>query len=181
MKYRLQKYEDNTYGYLGIDGNEKYKFNADDISVICTQDDNESREDFIANNNITFSKNQYGSNEKLDRQVNDEDINVRVAVAEQSYGLDKLVNDDAINVIYTIVKQGYGLNKLINHSRYDVRKIVAECGYCLDILIYDKDWRVRRAVAERGYGLDKLINDKEISVSNAAREYLEKDNVSFNE
>lgn len=93
MNYRLQQYEDGAFGYLNIDGNNYNNFETES-KVLCTQGEDEDRDEFINKNNITFQTNQYGSNLKLDMQINDEDWNVRKAIAEQGYGLDKLVNDE---------------------------------------------------------------------------------------
>lgn len=66
----------------------------------------------------------YGTNPELDKQVDSDDWNVRVAVAQQGYGLDKLVND----------------------KRWEVRREVAIHGYGLDKLVSDESWWVRRRV-----------------------------------
>ena len=163
MKYLLQQYEDGTFGYLGIDGNEHYNL-ITDSKVICTQGKNEDRDEFIAKNNIIFQKNQYGSDLKLDQQVNDKNWVVRVSIALQGYGLDKLIDDEDWQVREAIAWHDYGLDKLINDKNWLVRRRVATRGYGLDKLINDSDNSVREAVAEQGYGLDKLINDEDCRV-----------------
>lgn len=57
---------------------DKFQNNA---GVICTQGENEDREEFISKNGITFSENQYGSNEML-KLVYDSSGIVRKAVAD---------------------------------------------------------------------------------------------------
>ena len=120
-KYRLQKYEDGTYGYYKIDGNEKYNLTTES-PVICTQGEDEDREEFIRKNDITFTKNQYGSNEKLDKLVNSSDYRMRKEVADVNYGLEKLINDEDEEVRAAVARQGYALDKLYNDSSYEVRK-----------------------------------------------------------
>ena len=92
----------------------------------------------------------------LNDYLNDEDPDVRIAVAEQGFGLEKLVNDEDWHVREAVANKEYGLDKLIN----------------------DEDWGVRRAVAEQGYGLDKLINDEDpdvrITAFNVLRQSPEK-------
>lgn len=39
MNYRLQQYEDGTFGYFEIDGNERYNF-LTGLKVLCMQDEN---------------------------------------------------------------------------------------------------------------------------------------------
>jgi hypothetical protein len=89
------------------------------------QEIDEDRDEFISKNNITFKPNQYGSNLKLDKQVNDESALVRIAMVKQGYGLDKLVNDTERMVRQEVAKLGYGLDRLINDENRDVREEVA--------------------------------------------------------
>ena len=153
MMHRLQLYDDGTYGYLGIDGDEVAKYDHNNefyngAKVIYTQAEDESREDFIIKNNLTFFKNQYGSNEKLDRQVNSD---ARSTIAEQGYGLDKLINDKNHIVRMAVAKHGYGLDRLVNDKSANVRVEVAKQGYGLDILINDKCEDVLRELIKQGY------------------------------
>ena len=163
MEYLLQQYEDGTFGYLGIDGNEHYNLTTDS-KVICTQGKNEDRDEFITKNKITFKPNQYGSNIKLDRMVNHWDILNHKTVAYQGYGLEKLINDRWAETRAVVASQGYRLEKLINDEDWRVRREVAKQKYRLDILINDEDFHVRIVVAALGYGLDKLINDENFYV-----------------
>ena len=95
--YLLQQYENGKFGYYLIDGDEhcNYKIESE---VICMQGEDEGRDEFISKNDITFKSNQYGSNLKLDKLVNDEEYWVRAAVARQGYDLEKLINDENIEV-----------------------------------------------------------------------------------
>lgn len=207
MKYMLQQYEDGTYGYLGIDGNERYNFKTES-KVVCTQEYDEDREDFIAKNNITFNKNQYGSNEKLDKVINNDetDWHIYKEIAEQGYGLNKLVYHKNDSVRLAVAKHGYGLNILANDKNQTIREEVAKQGYGLDILISDEDKYVRAAVAigakkmnrtdllnklindkssvreeiaKQGYGLDKLVNDSLKDVRDAVKNYLTDNNLTL--
>ena len=109
---------------------------------------------------VAVANQSYG----LDVLINDEDYDVRKAVANQGYGLDVLINDEDYDVRKAVANQGYGLDVLINDEDYDVRKAVANQGYGLDVLLGDKDWHVREAVANQGYGLDVLVNDEDYDV-----------------
>ena len=60
-KYRLQQYEDGTFGYLNVDG-DRYENTTTGSKVILQQSFHENREDFIENNHIEFQNNQYDSN-----------------------------------------------------------------------------------------------------------------------
>lgn len=195
MLYKLQKYEDNTFGYLNIDGDYKYRF-RDKCKVVVTQR-NESREEFIEKNHIEFNLNQYGSNLEFDIRVNDS-WGERLAMANSKYGLDKLVYDEDVNIRYAVAALGYYLDILIHDKEFMIRTAVANHGYGLDILINDEDYRVRWAVArqdykldvlmydesslvretvaQRGYGLDILINDIDVNVRKAAENYCKKEN-----
>ena len=95
--------------------------------------------------------------DNLDILINNEDRYVRLAVAEQGYGLDILINDESLYVRAAVAEQGYGLDKLINDEDSYVREAVARQGYGLDILINDESPFVREAVARQGYGL-RYIN-----------------------
>lgn len=112
---------------------------------------------------IAVANEKYG----LDRLVKDKSPFVRKVVAEQGYGLDELLNDSSDLVREEIAKQGYGLDKLVNDPSYSVRCTVASIGYGLDKLINDKEWVVRLSVANQKYGLDKLVNDEEWLVREA--------------
>lgn len=71
--------------------------------------------------------------EKFDMLVYDPNGLVRVAVAEQGYG---------------VAKQGFGLDRLIDDPDPTVRVIVAGQGYDLDHLINDPDENVRAAAEQ---------------------------------
>ena len=181
--YRLQQYEDGTFGYLNIDGDEYQNYRTG-AKVIYMQGKNEDREDFIAKNHIEFTTNQYGSNLKLDIIINEshgyygmrEDI-----VRDYKYGLDKLINDKEEFVRMAVAKQGYGLDILINDKKGFVRAAVASQGYGLDILINDEEYYVRMAVAKQGYGLNILINDNHTNVYYAVLDYLEANNLTLDD
>lgn len=125
MDYRLQQYEDGAFGYLNIDGDNYNNFETES-KVVCTQGEDEDRDEFISKNNITFQTNQYGSNLKLDMQVNDEDWNVRKAIAEQGYGLDKLINDENEYVHNAATKYLKTLNKSAKVNIDDLLKLDIE-------------------------------------------------------
>lgn len=55
--------------------------------------------------------------------VHDKDVTVRIAVAQQGYGLDILVNDEDPLVRAEVAFQGYALDILKNDPKYDVRKV----------------------------------------------------------
>ena len=156
---RLQQYDDGTFGYLGIDGDEHHKF-QNDANVVCTQNENEDRDEFIIKNNIIFTNNQYGSNEQLDRKINDSEPDTRIEVAKIGYGLDKLMYDEDYEVKIEVVIQDYRLDILVNDPDVNVRLAIAKCGRCLDILVNDRVPAIRIEVARHGYGLDQLINDE---------------------
>jgi len=169
MKYFLQYYEDETFGYKSIDDckNENLLKQIDHGKVLFEQGEDEDREAFFNRVGKRPSNNEYGSNEKLDIEINDERSYIRKAVAKQGYALDKLINDKSSSVREAIAEQEYNLDKLVNDEDYAVREAVAEQGYGLDKLINDKSSYVRWAVAKQGYGLDKLINDKSFWVREA--------------
>ena len=158
----LQFYEDETFGYKGIDDceNENLLEQVDHGKVLFEQSEDEDREAFFNRVGRHPANNEYCSNEELDTDVNDEDWYIRCTAAEQGYGLDKLVNSKDDEVRYEVARQGYGLDRLVNDKSSNVRQAVARHSYGLDRLISDEDWYVRAAVAEQGYGLDRLINDE---------------------
>ncbi len=124
----------------------------------------QNQEKFITSKNsyirMAVAEQGYG----LDALINDEDHWVRAAVAKQGYGLDILIHDEDCLVRQAVAEQGYGLDILINDEDSDVRTAVAEQGYGLDVLINDAYSWVRATVARQGYGLDILINDKNSAV-----------------
>ena len=61
------------------------------------------------------------------------------------------VEDSDWRVRLAVANQGYGLEKLVDDSNWVVRLIVAEQGYGLEKLVDDPHWKVRRAVANQGY------------------------------
>ncbi len=181
--YRLQQYEDETFGYLNIDGDEYQNYRTG-AKVICMQGKNEDREDFIAKNNIEFKPKQYGSNLKLDIIINEshEYYIMRQRIAnDYQYGLDKLINDKEWLVREAVAEQGYGLDILVNDEEGFVRAAVAKHGYCLDKLVYDEDFQVRANVARQGYSLNILINDPFTSVSSIVKEYLKEHNLTLDD
>lgn len=91
---------------------------------------------------------QEGKN--LDQYINDPDMRIRSAVADQNYGLDTLCHD----------------------SHPLVRKHLADTGKCLDILVNDELWYIRFAVAEQNYGLEQLANDPSPMVAAVAEARL---------
>lgn len=195
IKYLLQQYEDGTFGYLNIDGDEYQNYRTS-AKVICTQGKDEDRDEFITKNKITFQKNQYGSNLDLDIQINEEkdfcyDIQkiikqnygldklmfsddpwIRCEVAGRGYRLDTFINDEVWQIRANVAGQGYGLDILINDKDKHVRAKIAELGYKLNVLINDEDAFVREAVAEQGYGFETLINDSDSNVRNRIAHYL---------
>lgn len=89
--------------------------------------------------------------ENWEKLCESENANIRIAVAEQGYGLDKLINDEVWAVRYAVAEQGYGLDRLISDKSNEVRTAVARQGYGLDKLIDDEDWFVRAEVVKQGY------------------------------
>lgn len=124
----------------------------------------QNQQEFINEENrmvrIAVAQQGYG----LDKLLHDEDCYVREAVAKQGYGLDVLVYDEKWQVRSAVAEQGYGLDILIRDANWIVREAVAKQGYGLGALVYDEDYDVRKAVAEQGYGLDRLINDEQWQV-----------------
>lgn len=152
MGYRLQAYDDNTFGYLGIDGDKYNKYNSE-AKVVCTQGEYESREDFIKSNRLEIDQDQYGYNERLDYLfVNSDDYECREMAAIDGYALDKLVND----------------------RKWEVRVIVARHCYGLAKLVDDKSWRVRYEVANQGYGFATLRYDDNEKVRQVVKNYEDK-------
>lgn len=156
-KYRLQLYDNGSLGYLGIDGDKTQNFNTRAL-VISTQGEDEDRESFIRRNRLNIGSDVYGYDERLDRIVNDPDADKETLIMRK-YGLGKLVYDENVLVRMHIAQRGYYLDILINDSDYEVRREVAGQRYNLSILINDKEWQVRAEVADQGYGLDRLIRD----------------------
>ena len=115
---------------------------------------------------IAVAEQGYG----LEELVCDENWYVRAAVAGQGYGLDVLVNDDHWYVRVAVAEQGYGLDKLIQDKNCCVRVAAARQSYGLDTLIHDENYRVRMAVAKQGYGLDVLVHDDDCDVRCAVAE-----------
>jgi len=132
----------------------------------------QNQEKFITSKNsyirMAVAEQGYG----LDVLINDEDHWVRAAVAKQGYGLDILIDDADCLVRQAVAEQGYGLDVLINDAYSWVRAAVARQGYGLDILINDKNSAVRTIVAEQGYGLHILIRDENDYVRYVAQEML---------
>lgn len=132
---------------------------------IFHQNNGESKEDFLKRvSNMVDTNNDAIKKEIIDKYINDEDDEVRAALAKAGYGLDKLVDDSDFMVRMAVAEQGYGLDKFVNDDSPSVREIVAEQGYGLDKLVNDSIDKVRVTVANKGYGLDKLVNDKDRQV-----------------
>lgn len=162
---RLQQYEDGTFGYFGIDGDEYYNFMTESL-VVCTQGENEDRDTFIKNNHIEFTKDKYGcdrygSNEKLDKLILSDDYQTLLSIIEQRYGLDKLMYNEQLAIRGPIIQTGYALDVFVNDPMPNMRRLVAIQGYGLDILVNDEFPTVRREVAKHGYGLNILVKDKD--------------------
>ena len=94
----LQQYDDSTFGYLYLDGSETESFAGPKVK--CFQQEGESREDFIAKNNITFQPKQYGSNLANDTIINNyEKANELIDVIKSGYAVDyfttfRMTNDE---------------------------------------------------------------------------------------
>jgi uncharacterized protein YcgL (UPF0745 family) len=71
---------------------------------------------------ITKEKIMDNYKEILDNLLNNEDSEVRKAVAEQGYGLEKLVDDEDWRVRQAVARQGYGLDKLVDDESWYVRQ-----------------------------------------------------------
>lgn len=65
---------------------------------------------------------KYGTNAKMDKQVDDKDMDVRWQMAYRCYGLDKLVFDKNGYIRATVAKKGYGLDLLITDKDKWVRE-----------------------------------------------------------
>lgn len=78
---------------------------------------------------------------KLGLLVSDTNVNVRIAVAEQQFGLEKLVDDECNDVRLAVAKQRFGLYQLANGSCPEVRKAVAKHGFSLHKLVNDSNWK----------------------------------------
>lgn len=148
-------FEIEAYG--NIEGNSS-KYVAESIRLV-RELSKEEINDYFKLNQQKFVKSNYGD--------------VRIAVAEQGYGLDTLVHDENGFVRQAVAKQGYGLDMLVHDADWLVRKVVAEQGYRLDKLVHDEDCDVRKAVAKQGYEMDELIHDKDFSVREVAKAMLD--------
>ena len=122
---------------------------------------------------------------KLDKYATDDDVNVRIAVAQSCSGqgdgrADILVNDVSSLVREALAGHSRFGEALVNDPDEAVRIAVAKnCDRyaeegdekCLPILVKDPSWLVRHAVAKRGYGLLELSHDEHSEVSAAAIAY----------
>ena len=185
MSMLLQYYEDGTFGYKGIDdcyNNTLLKQIKHE--VLFEQNLDEDREDFFKRANKVPEKNEYGSDEKLDVEINSKDWDVREDVAYQGYGLNRLINDSDEDVRVAVADQGYELEKLINDKHWKVRASVAwrsgKLGRedLLEKLMNDKHWKVRRNVAQE-FGdlgrkdlLEEMITDSDERVRNTVQHYI---------
>ena len=65
----------------------------------------------------------YGTDPELDEIIDKKGINfisIKVAIAEQGYGLDRLIDDPYEDVREAVAKQGYGLERLIHDTSVKV-------------------------------------------------------------
>ena len=106
MDYRLQQYEDGTFGYLNIDGN-RYENTTTNSKVVLQQSFHEDREDFIEKNHIEFQNNQYGSNLFKDIIIIEGSADEKIGLIHDGYGLDKLVTDSDEKVRKAVAYQNY--------------------------------------------------------------------------
>ena len=115
---------------------------------------------------------KYGRDSDLDKLVNDDDINVVIAVADKGRekDLDKLVSYEDEEVRAVVAEQGRDkdLDRLVDDSSIYVRERVATVGRDkdLDRLVKDPELGVRYYVAKQGRDkdLDILVNDEEEDV-----------------
>ena len=115
---------------------------------------------------------KYGRDSDLDKLVNDDDINVVIAVADRGRekDLDKLVSYEDEEVRAVVAEQGRDkdLDRLVDDSSIYVRERVATVGRDkdLDRLVKDPELGVRYYVAKQGRDkdLDILVNDEEEDV-----------------
>ena len=106
MDYRLQQYEDGTFGYLNVDG-DRHENTTTGSKVVLQQAFHEDREDFIEKNHIEFKDNQYGSNLFKDIIIIEGSADAKIGLAHDKYGLDKLVNDSDEKVRKAVAEQDY--------------------------------------------------------------------------
>ena len=117
MDYRLQQYEDGTFGYLNIDGN-RYENTTTGSKVVLQQSFHEDREDFIEKNHIEFQNNQYGSNLFKDIIIIEGSVDEKIGLIHDGYGLDKLVTDSDEKVRKAVAYQDY------HTTNIDISKIL---------------------------------------------------------
>lgn len=121
---------------------------------------------------------KYGRGSDLDQLVNDDDINVVIAVADRGRdkNLDKLVGYEDEEVRAVVAEQGRDkdLDRLVDDTSTYVRERVATVGRDkdLDILVDDPELGVRYYVAKQGRDkdLDVLVNDPDEDVRVAVAE-----------
>ena len=121
---------------------------------------------------------KYGRDSDLDKLVNDDDINVVIAVADRGRDkdLDKLAGYEDEEVRAVVAEQGRDkdLDRLVDDTSTYVRERVATVGRDkdLDVLVDDPELGVRYYVAKQGRDkdLDKLVNDEEEDVRAAVAE-----------
>ena len=132
----------------------------------------------------------YGTNKELDALVKSSDINHRMSMVLEGYGLDYLINDNDYLIRKAIAEQGYGLELLINDENDIVRaealrnspmtlslaeqyindnsslvrNVIATKGLFLNVLVNDESSYVRQEVAKWRYGLDVLKDDVSTAV-----------------
>ena len=117
-------------------------FTIDQLDSICGKYkvSSEMKQDVLDNYTGALS-----TEEDILSFIKDTNVIVRMAVANQGFGLDTLINDESWEVRMAVANQGFGLDVLVNDKGGYVRKAVANQGFGLDILINDEVWMVRRA------------------------------------
>ena len=108
---------------------------------------------------------------KLTRELSEEEIDKYFVD-----NLEELKNDEDLNVRRAVARQGYALEELKNDRDWEIRHAVAEQGYALEELKNDEHWAVREAVAKQGYALDELKNDEDWYVRYEAVKQLHESN-----
>lgn len=63
----------------------------------------------------------YGNYDEYDKLVDSEDVNQRIQIAKQGYGLDKLKDDADPRVRLVVAKKGYFIDQLIKDPSEEVR------------------------------------------------------------
>ncbi len=106
--------KDSRIFEIEADGNikkDKQKYAAESICLIKELSKEEIRNYFQQN---------------YQAMIDDEDWRIRVAVAEQGYGLDVLVHDEDCDVRLAVAQQGYGLDVLVHDQNFYVSETAKE-------------------------------------------------------